>query len=52
MELQDYTRSLDNGHSSKAAAVDAGDKRWELNASVLIAQSFRECHWNASLESY
>lgn len=41
LELKHYTKARDNGLHSLSAAYDIGDKKWQLNANVLVAQA--EC---------
>ena len=42
MELQDYPAARDLGEKSLAAAREAQDQMWQLNASVLVAQAESE----------
>nr|XP_033775042.1 tetratricopeptide repeat protein 25 isoform X2 [Geotrypetes seraphini] len=39
LELQNLWEALDYGEKSQAAAEEAGDVEWQLNASVLVAQA-------------
>ncbi|XP_030076979.1 outer dynein arm-docking complex subunit 4 [Microcaecilia unicolor] len=39
LELHNLGEALDYGEKSQAAAEEAGDVEWQLNASVLVAQS-------------
>lgn len=39
LELDHHTEALDYGEKSLASATEAEDDEWQLNASVLVAQS-------------
>jgi len=39
LELGEHSAAKENGEKSQAAANDAGDDMWKLNATVLIAQA-------------
>lgn len=41
LELKRFTKARDYGIHSLSAANDIGDEKWQLNASVLVAQA--EC---------
>ena len=41
LEVSNYDNALNYGVRSQAAATEANDDRWSLNATVLVAQAHR-----------
>jgi len=53
LELNDYKQSLQFADMSQSAARQAEDQTWQLNATVLLAQSHLKLHnYNEAVESF